>query len=294
MEKESRQKDIVKVLHLTSKNIEEVLATKTVFIPQGWLLFLGNNGSATLDINHNMRKIGRNTLLCTMPRQILSPIKYSTDLDVTALYIPHKLTLFLSDNIGNIQVVEKFWQQIDITKIYNLIDENDGEASVGDKLTDDNADDFRKILEVLDHQTKTNTNGIFAIQTVLVETLIMMTIDSLTNNKTQNRPVMKQSTLVKRFFSELLIQYKNHHDVAYYAKRLEISPKYLSTLVKEETGIPALQWINKLVMFSAKKALKSTSKSVADISDELHFSSPSAFIRFFKNQSGMTPLAYKD
>ncbi len=294
MEKEPHRKEVVAIVRLTKDYIEQIAAENSVYIPRGWLLLLGNNGTAVLNINQNQRKIQHNTLLATLPNQVLSLIKCSIDIDITAIFIPHQLTLFLSNHINSPQVIENFWQQVDVTKIYNLIDENDGEASVGNRITDANADDLRKIIEVLDHQSNHDSFPANSLQALLVEAIILLVINSLTNSQHPHKPAIKQSSLVKRFFTELLINYKEHHEVAYYAQKLNISTKYLSTLVKEETGIPALQWINKLVMFGAKKMLKSTNKSVAEISNDLHFSSASAFIRFFKTQSGTTPLAYKN
>ena len=81
--------------------------------------------------------------------------------------------------------------------------------------------------------------------------------------------------------------------MAFYAKQLGLSSKYISTVIKDETGLSALQWLNSIVIYKAKQMLRSTNLTVAEIAALLHFSSSSAFIRHFKNQTGTTPLAYK-
>lgn len=100
---------------------------------------------------------------------------------------------------------------------------------------------------------------------------------------------IKADTLSDRFFRLLATNYKVHRSVQFYADRLSLTPKYLSTAIKRVTGRPILDWIHEAVLIDAKMLLRTTELTVQEISDQLNFSSPSAFVQFFKKHTGTTP-----
>ena len=92
-----------------------------------------------------------------------------------------------------------------------------------------------------------------------------------------------------RFFRELATHFRRERSVQFYADRLSLTPKYLSTLIKRTTGRPILRWIHEAVLIEAKMLLRTTDLTVQEISEQLNFSSPSAFVQFFKKQTGKSP-----
>lgn len=83
-----------------------------------------------------------------------------------------------------------------------------------------------------------------------------------------------------------------HHEVDWYAKQLIVSQHYLSVLVKQETGESPKALIDKHILIRLRVELKYSNKSMAQIADELHFSSVSALGKFFKRHMGITPMEY--
>ena len=100
---------------------------------------------------------------------------------------------------------------------------------------------------------------------------------------------IKANDLSDRFFRLLAIHYKNNRSVQFYADKLNLTPKYLSTAIKRTTGRPILNWIHEAILIDAKMLLRTTDLTVQQISDQLNFSSPSAFVQFFKKHTGKTP-----
>lgn len=100
---------------------------------------------------------------------------------------------------------------------------------------------------------------------------------------------IKAETLSDRFFRLLATHYKQYRSVQFYADRLNLTPKYLSTAIKRATGRPILDWIHDAVLIDAKMLLRTTDLTVQQISEQLNFSSPSAFVQFFKKHTGTTP-----
>lgn len=68
---------------------------------------------------------------------------------------------------------------------------------------------------------------------------------------------------------------------------------YLSKLYKQETGNTILYAINRVRIDASKQLLTETSMSIHEVSEKVGYLYSNAFIRFFKNQTGMTPGQYK-
>ena len=80
----------------------------------------------------------------------------------------------------------------------------------------------------------------------------------------------------------------------YYADKLCITPKYLSIICKKNSGKTAKEWIQEYVTENVRFYLKSTDKSIKEISDILGFPNPSYLGRYVKERFGMSPKTYRD
>lgn len=105
----------------------------------------------------------------------------------------------------------------------------------------------------------------------------------------RNGVEIKSDNLSDRFFQLLAVYYKEERTVRFYADKLNITPKYLSKAIKNATGRPVLEWIHEAVLIEAKMLLMTSGQTVQEISERLNFSSPSAFVQFFKKHTGKTP-----
>lgn len=106
---------------------------------------------------------------------------------------------------------------------------------------------------------------------------------------------------VSRFESLLKAYFKNNTllidnglvEVKYFADKMNLSPKYLSDILKRETGKGVQEHINLHLIEKAKTELLTTNKSVAAIAFELGFEYPQYFSRLFKQKTGHTPVEYR-
>lgn len=95
-------------------------------------------------------------------------------------------------------------------------------------------------------------------------------------------------------FMKLLEQYhKSQRNVGFYARQLNITPKYLSAAVKEVSGKTAARWIDESVILEAKTLLKYSGMSIQEIAYHLNFSTQSFFGKYFKLHTGTSPSRYK-
>jgi len=78
------------------------------------------------------------------------------------------------------------------------------------------------------------------------------------------------------------------------ASQLNLSPKYLSDLLKQETGKTALELIHLYVISEAKNLLVTGEHSISEIAYQLGFENPPYFSRLFKKEVGISPTEFKN
>lgn len=88
--------------------------------------------------------------------------------------------------------------------------------------------------------------------------------------------------------------YTHERGVRFYADKLCLSAKYLTSLVKSISGNTVQQLVFKAIVKKAIFLVTSTDKSIKEISDYLNFPNASAFGTFFKKQVGMSPINYRE
>jgi len=81
--------------------------------------------------------------------------------------------------------------------------------------------------------------------------------------------------------------------VKHMAEQLYLSPRYLSDLLKQETGKTAIELIHLFLISEAKNLLKGTSLSVSEIAYNLGFENHPYFSRLFKKVVGVSPNSFK-
>ena len=103
-----------------------------------------------------------------------------------------------------------------------------------------------------------------------------------------------QSDVLFRNFLELLAEHEGRiRSVQEYADMLCVSPKYLSSVVKQLSGRTALAIIHETTIHTIVRQLKYTDKPIKEISDEMNFPSLSFFGKFVKAQLGVSPKKFR-
>ena len=83
-------------------------------------------------------------------------------------------------------------------------------------------------------------------------------------------------------------------EVTFYADRLCISTRYLSTIVRNISHGSAKEFIDQAVVLEIKVMLQSTDLSVQEIAYRLRFPDQSYLGRFFKKHTGESPTEYRN
>jgi AraC-like DNA-binding protein len=112
----------------------------------------------------------------------------------------------------------------------------------------------------------------------------------LKNDTTKN----KNEQLAENFIRFVQANFKEERGVEFYAEKLCLNAKYMSTIIKQTSGKSAGEWIDDRVMLEVKALLKSTNMTIQQIADELNFPTQSSFGKYFKRLAGVSPKEYRN
>lgn len=104
----------------------------------------------------------------------------------------------------------------------------------------------------------------------------------------------RQDELFKLFMALLKDNYRQEHFLPFYADRLCVTPKYLTTVVKQVSGKSVSKWINAYLMDEIKSLLRNSNLTVSEIAGQLNFSNPSFFGKFVKARAGESPIGLRN
>lgn len=102
------------------------------------------------------------------------------------------------------------------------------------------------------------------------------------------------NTMVRKFRQLVTENYLTVRNVQEYADLMGMSTTHLRDTVKEITGYSPGQIIRQEIIFEAKRRLANTEMTTAEVGYTLNFEDTSYFSRFFKRETGLTPLKYRE
>lgn len=103
----------------------------------------------------------------------------------------------------------------------------------------------------------------------------------------------KGQILVKRFYH--LIEENNHKNLSLsdYSGMVGVTANHLTQTVKLLTGKTSTQIIKSKQLLEIKRLLVHTNLNISEIANQLNFEDQSYFTKFFKRETGFTPLQYR-
>lgn len=136
-------------------------------------------------------------------------------------------------------------------------------------------------------------------RTNLVKALLLAMFYDMSNviwrvERNENESTRKRAdALFAKFISLLEENFRTERRVSWYAEQMDITPKYLSEIVKQVSKRTPNDWIDSYVLLEIRVMLKNTTKTMKEIADAINFPNQSFFGKFFKEHMGMSPTEYR-
>lgn len=100
--------------------------------------------------------------------------------------------------------------------------------------------------------------------------------------------------LIKDYFISNKVKTNGIPSVKYCGEQLNMSPNYLSDLIKKETGKSAQEHIHSFIINKAKTKILNSEDAISQIAFGLGFDYPQHFSKLFKKKTGVTPAEFRN
>lgn len=238
------------------------------------LVVLCHQGNGYGAINLRPIHLRKNSLLIALPSQIAESQKIDEDFEGTFLILSERFLSRIND-------AYLFLMNVQTKPVYQL-----------DEKT---ANVFHSLIDLTYNliQSSDNSPGMEEIFGLIARLFYLLSCRIINPSSPEKDAEPRQGEVMMQFLQLLNLHYKEHHEVSFYADKMNITAKYMTTLVKKASGKPALKWIEDYLILEAKAQLSSTVNTIQQIAFDLNFPSQSLFGRYFKRAVGMSPSDYR-
>lgn len=115
----------------------------------------------------------------------------------------------------------------------------------------------------------------------------------ITRKVVNSNVLQKMEELLNDYFDKDVSLKQGLPTVQYIAEQFNISPSYLSDMLRSLIGQNAQQYIHSTLIEKAKEKLSTTSLSVSEVAYELGFEHPQSFSKLFKSKTNISPLEFR-
>ena len=162
------------------------------------------------------------------------------------------------------------------------------------RLTDEQLETVVGMIRLLDTVSRMDTAGRPHMLESLLDVFLQLIDQYRSENEEEPSEQSANDLLFSRFIDTVVAHHRESREVRFYADQMHLSPKYFSTLIRRHTGWGAGEWIANYVIVQAKSMLNTRMDlSIQQIAYDLGFPDSSSFSRYFKKNTGQSPIEYR-
>lgn len=242
-------------------------------------IMIVTDGTAKLSVNYSVEELRKNSMAFLMPNMVMSLSNADNGFkmkgvcftpayfDDLSSYAPvyNQMNAFMGDNVMPIQSLSENEMECMKAMLNLYKDINIGQLH------------YNGLLQHLSNL------------------LLLRFAEILRSGCMSDTSKVSHSVEIYREFRKLLINnYLKEHYIQFYSSQLSVSPTYLSRIVRKISGRTVNEHIAHMLITEARRLLDCTDMTVKQISYRLGFSDHAAFGKFFRNQFGTSPTAYRN
>ena len=242
-------------------------------------IIIVTDGTAKLSVNYSVEELRKNSMAFLMPNMVMSLSNADNGFkmkgvcftpayfDDLSSYAPvyNQMNAFMGDNVKPIQSLSENEMECMKAMLNLYKDINIGQLH------------YNGLLQHLSNL------------------LLLRFAEILRSGCMSDTSKVSHSVEIYREFRKLLINnYLKEHYIQFYSSQLSVSPTYLSRIVRKISGRTVNEHIAHMLITEARRLLDCTDMTVKQISYRLGFSDQAAFGKFFRNQFGTSPTAYRN
>lgn len=242
------------------------------------MIFICHAGSSRALYDMQEVRFRENEVAIILPNHIIHPIESSPDYTITV--IMHSLAF-----------------EQEMTQRRMTHDRNKFHETPACLLTDEEMAQYMKAIDMLELISNTpvsrypHRHDMLMAQTdIMVEMLDACRREIDEEERVNNR----NRSIFNTFCNLLAANYREQHEVVFYAEKAHLTPRHFSVIIKEAVGLSASDYIEQYLATQAKNLLSTRPDlSVQQISYHLGYAESPSFCRFFKRHTGITPNEFR-
>lgn len=259
--------------------LQHIKTERAIMKIDAYIIVLCLKGKGSFSMNDTSHTIDENDLLVCHPNVILEHTMVSVDFECCGFVFSSKyvqqLNAVLNENWNLKMLFEKYpilslrpRESTAFIQYYNLL-----RTKFIDSSHKYRKEIIRSILQAFSYD-------FYRIQERFIQQVPPNTLTS-------------SEALFKKFIGLLPVFTLKERKVTFYAEKLCITPKYLSSVCKEQSGYTASGLINQFVIKEIQFRLKQSDKSIKEIANEMNFPNVSFFGKYVKAHLYMSPKEYR-
>ena len=270
-------------IHSDSCHVKRCDATNAHFLTKSIhntvRLFLCSNGDIQIKLGNEELNITQNSLFISSPKDTIAIENYSDNFNGYIISIP-------------VGIIERHSViRFHIWQLYNML--NQQALFMLEKECVDILMSYINLLEIRTVQS-CNLSSVEAANHLATSFILDAIAIIMRNTITEEKiPLTSAGQLYGRFLSILNSCSVQKRSVAYFADKLCVTSKYLSRICKTVCGKSASDIITNILLEESFALLLDFDKSVKTIAYDLGFTTQSAFGKYFKAKTGMSPIQFR-
>jgi AraC-like DNA-binding protein len=128
----------------------------------------------------------------------------------------------------------------------------------------------------------------------ILKRMLILSVRILTQTTDFHKLEKRQGDIVREFYWLVERHFAQEHEVAFYASKLNKSPKTLSNLFSVFSTRSPLNIIHDRILIHARRQINYSNLSIKEIAYQLGYDDIQTFSRFFKSKEGMSPMQYRE
>lgn len=260
------------IVHGSMTLLQHIISHQPPFTFDDRRLGLITGGEATVNINLVDKTLKPGTLIFIGPGTIITPLHFTPDFQLYGFGIPADFPLpaALPQTMnGQLRDFQLQADNEDILTVQHILDT------------------LWHLVHQTDYSLPVASSLIYA-QMQHYDTIYRHYLARQQNHQTRDQ------TIFDRFIQLVNLYAQHEHQIAFYAQRLCLTERYLGTVVRQTSGCTPKEWIDRAIAARIKVELRHTDKTITQISDEMNFTNPSFFNKYFKRLTGMTPITFRN
>jgi len=251
---------------------------KSPFRMDYYALCICTAGEINIEIDRQKYRVDAHSFLIAAPSTIVKFGKASDDFTMKLLFFDKN---FLIKNISNPFIIEKM--NLFSKGSYNII-----------KTTSKNSSLLQNLLDYLEKKSKKKGKFTEEIIRTIIFNLLLETAEIIEQENLVNPGKEEgKKDLYLKFGKLIRENITRERTVQFYADQLHVSNKYLIEIIKKASGKTPHEVIDEALLKEAYVMLGNPDVTISEIAFELQFNSASAFGRFFKKHTTLSPSEYR-